>query len=59
VTPTVLGRLFQPPPLSPEQAAGYWRHFFRPFFIVAFVFFGVFFMATLCLIAIWFVMFRT
>ncbi len=44
--------------LTPEQAAGYWRGFFRPFFITAFIFFALFFMAAACLVVVWFLMFR-
>jgi hypothetical protein len=58
VAPSFFGRLLRPPPLSPEQAASYWRYFFRPFFVTAAVFFGVFFLASLCLIVIWFFMFH-
>jgi hypothetical protein len=58
VAATLFGRLFQPPMLTPAQAGSYWRNFFRPFFITASVLFGMFFLATLCLIVIWFFMFR-
>jgi hypothetical protein len=47
------------PALSPEQAANYWRYFFRPFFITAFLFFGAFFVVALIMVGIWFFMFRT
>jgi hypothetical protein len=43
---------------SPEQAAGYWRNFFRPFFTMAFVFFGVFLLFALIMIVVWFYMFH-
>ena len=46
------------PMLSPEQAAGYWRNFFRPFFTMAFLFFGAFFLFSLIMVAVWFFMFR-
>jgi hypothetical protein len=51
--------LFRRPVPSPEQTASYWHNFFRPFFVIAFIFFGMFFLASLILIAIWFFMFRT
>lgn len=44
--------------LTPEDAASYWRGFFRPFFIMAFAFFGVFFSCAMILVVIWFFMFR-
>lgn len=44
--------------LSPENASKYWRYFFRPFFITAFVFFAVFFLAAMCLVVAWFFMFH-
>jgi hypothetical protein len=43
---------------SPEQAARYWRDFFRPFFTTAFIFFGAFFLAAMIMVVIWFFMFR-
>ena len=49
---------FRRPAPSPEQAAGYWRHFFRPFFITALAIWGVFFLAALVMVGIWFFMFR-
>ncbi|MHC1765088.1 MAG: hypothetical protein AB9869_12440 [Verrucomicrobiia bacterium] len=55
---TSFTRLFTFQPLTPEQAAGYWRGFFRPFFITAFIFFALFFMAAACLVVVWFLMFR-
>jgi hypothetical protein len=41
-----------------EQAASYWRYFFRPFFMTAFIFFGAFFAVALILVGIWFFMFH-
>jgi hypothetical protein len=43
---------------SPEQAARYWRDFFRPFFTMAFIFFGAFFLVAMILVVVWFFMFR-
>jgi hypothetical protein len=43
---------------SPEQAAAYWRNFFKPFFVAAFSFFGIFFLCSLILVIVWFFMFR-
>jgi hypothetical protein len=51
-------RFLRPPALTPEQAGSYWRNFFRPFFTVAFVFFGAFFLVSLIMVTIWFFMFR-
>lgn len=58
VRSTPLAGLFSFPTLTPEQAAGYWRGFFRPFFITAFIFFALFFMAAAFLVVVWFLMFR-
>jgi hypothetical protein len=49
---------FNRPAPSPEQAASYWRHFFRPFFITAFIFFGAFFFIVLIMVVVWFFMFH-
>ncbi len=51
--------LFNYPVPSPEQAAGYWRNFFRPFFTMAFIFFGAFFLFAMLLLVAWFFMFRS
>jgi hypothetical protein len=49
---------FRRPIPSPDQAANYWRGFFRPFFMTAFIFFGAFFVVSLILVGIWFFMFH-
>ena len=49
---------FRRPIPSPDQAAGYWRSFFRPFFITAFIFFGAFFVVALIMVGIWLFMFH-
>lgn len=43
---------------SPEQAARYWQSFFRPFFITAFALFSLFFLASLVMVVLWFLMFH-
>lgn len=58
MTATPVFGWFRRPAPSPEQAAGYWRHFFRPFFTMAFIFFGAFFLAALIMVVIWFFIFR-
>ena len=55
--PAPFGFLFRRTPPTPEEAASYWRGFFRPFFMMAFGFFAIFFIAALILIVIWFFMF--
>ena len=47
-----------PAGLTPEIAASYWKSFFRPFFKVAFIFFGCFFGFALIMVIVWFFMFR-
>jgi hypothetical protein len=44
--------------LTPEDAASYWRGFFRPFFIVAFAFLGIFIIWATTLLVIWYFMFH-
>lgn len=44
--------------LTPEDAEAYWRGFFKPFFIVAFAFLGIFFIWAMVLLVIWHFMFR-
>jgi uncharacterized membrane protein YvbJ len=47
-----------PAMLTPENAAGYWKNFFGPFFKTAFIFFACFFCVSLLFVVIWFLMFR-
>lgn len=44
----------RPHMLTPEDAASYWNNFFRPFFKMAFIFFGCFFSFALILVVFWY-----
>ena len=44
--------------LTPEDAASYWNSFFRPFFKMAFIFFGCFFAFALILVVFWYFTFH-
>lgn len=49
---------FMPRRISPQDAADYWEHFFRPFFRMAFFFFGCFFAFALGLMVVWYFLFH-
>lgn len=51
-------RMFLPRMINPQDAAGYWDNFFRPFFKMAFIFFGCFFAFALLMVVVWYFMFH-
>jgi len=44
--------------ITPEDAASYWNNFFRPFFKMAFIFFGCFFALALIIVVFWYFTFH-
>jgi len=50
--------MFWPSTVSPQDVASYWKNFFRPFFRMAFIFFGCFFTVALILFVVWYFMFH-
>jgi uncharacterized membrane protein YvbJ len=51
-------KMFRPRMITPEDAASYWNNFFRPFFKMAFIFFGCFFALALIMVVFWYFTFH-